>query len=176
MASNTIAVPAVEPIKVVAMAIQAEMGLAEGHIMLGLENWQIPSDPGLYVALFYGVEQVIGNNNYNGTDADGNYQEIQDVIMLHGIDINIMSFDSSARLRKEEVLQAIQSYNATQLMEKYQMRLARTPGSFIPVVDLEPAKQLNRFQIGIMVNAIHRKILSTPYYDSLAPLTIVEAP
>lgn len=176
MATSIQTSPAIEPIKVVAMAIQAEMGLPDGQIMLGLENWEIPKNTGLYISLLYGVEQVIGNNNYNDQDGQGNYQEVQDVVMLHGIDIDVMSFDSSARLQKEEVLQAIQSYAAQQLMEQYQMRLAKTPGAFVPVPSPEPSKQLNRFQLGITVNALHRRVLTTPYYDKLQPVVVVENP
>lgn len=168
--------PTIEPIKVVALALQAEMGLSEGQLMLGLENWEIPKNTGLYIALSYGVETVIGNNNYNSTDEQQNYNEIQDVIMLHQIEIDVMSFDSSARLRKEEVLQAIQSYAAQQLMEQYQMRLAATPGSFSPIITMEQTKQLNRFQITITVNALHRKVKTTPFYDSIQPVDLVENP
>lgn len=169
-------IPQVEPIKVLAMALQAEMGLGDGQIMLGLENWKIPENQGLYIALSYGVEQVVGNVNYNGTDAQDGYTEVQDIAMLHLIDIDVMSFDSSARLRKEEVLQALQSYAAQELMEQYQMRIASTPGSFAPVQTLEQTKQLNRFMISVAVNALHRKVKATPYYDSIDPVGLVVNP
>lgn len=174
MASSLI--PPVEPIKVLGMALQDEMGLVAGQIMLGLENWKIPENTGLYVALLYGPDQVVGNNNYNGTDVQGNFNEVQDVVMLHQIDIDVMSFDASARLRKEEVLQAIQSYRAQELMEKYQMRFASTPGSFLPVQTMEETKQLNRFRLSIAVNALHRKVKTTPFYDSIQDVDLVENP
>lgn len=170
--SNT-TVPAVEPIKVLGMVLQQEMGLSAGQIMLGLENWAIPKNTGLYVALLYGPDTTIGNTNYNSIDAQGGYTEVQSAIMLHSIDIQVMSFDSSARERKEAVLWAIQSYTAQQLMEQYQMRLAATPGSFIPVVTDEQTKQLNRFHITIAVNALHQNVKTTPYYDSLQPVKLV---
>lgn len=169
-------VPQAEPIKVLAMALQAEMGLSDGQIMLGLENWRIPENTGLYIALSYGVEQVVGSVNYNSVDEQGAYSEVQDVAMLHQIDVDVMSFDSSARLRKEEVLQALQSYAAQELMEQYQMRLASTPGSFAPVQTLEQTKQLNRFQITVAVNALHHKVKATPYYDSIQDVELVENP
>lgn len=158
------------------MILQAEMGLEDGQIMLGLENWQIPKNTGLYVSLLYGPDQVVGNNNYNGLNALGAFTEIQDAVMLHQIDIDIMSFDSSARLRKEAVLWALQSYTAQSLMEAYQMRLASTPGAFIPVQTMEETKQLNRFHITIAVNAVHRNVKMTPFYDSLQPVDLVENP
>ncbi len=170
------AVPPVEPIKVIGMAIQEQMALAEGAIMLGLENWEIPKDKGLFVSLAYGAEQVISNTNSNGVNAQGEYCEYQDVVMLHQVDIDIMSFDSSARTRKEEILWAVQSYYAQELMEKYSMRLASIPGAFVPIQSLEPTKQLNRFQVTIMVNALHQNAKTTPYYDSLEDVLLVENP
>lgn len=172
--SNT--VPKAEPIKVVAAILKQEMGLDDGQIMLGLENWGIPKNKGLYVALYYGSELVVGNNNYNETDQQGNFNEVQDAVMLHQIEIDLMSFDSSARLRKEAVLWAVQSYTAQSAMEQYQMRLAATPGSFIQVASLEETKQLNRFKLTILVNALHRNIKTTPYYDSLQPVELYVNP
>ena len=171
-----VTIPAIEPIKVAARAVQQELGLTIGQIMLGNENWEIPDGTGLYVSLLYGTETVIGSCNYNGVDAGGNFQEIQDVIMLHGVDIDIMSFDDSARLRKEEVVMALQSVYTQGLMETYQMRLATTPGSFMLVSDLEPAKQLNRFRLGITINALHRKTITAQYFDTITPVALVENP
>lgn len=170
------AVPPVEPIKVVAQILKSEMGLQDNQILLGLENFPIPETENLYIALFYGADQVIGNTNFNGQDSAGNFTEIQSCVMLHSIQIDIMSFNNEARTRKEEVLWAIQSYFATQLLEKYQMRLASTPSSFVPIRTLEPAKQLNRFSIDIMINAVHTNVKSTPYFDSLQDVKLVENP
>lgn len=158
------------------MVLQSEMGLTSGQIMLGLENWEIPKNPGLYIALLYGAEIVVGNNNYNGTDVQGNFNEVQDAVMLHEIDIDIMSFDSSARLRKEAVLWALASYEAQTLMETYQMRIATVPVVFTPIISPEETKQLNRFKITIGVNAIHRNVKTSPFYDSLQPVQLVENP
>lgn len=169
-------VPTVEPIKVLALVLQAEMEIPVGQIMLGKEQYMIPKTEGLYIALLYGPDQVVGNNNYNSTDPLGNYYEVQDVAMLHQIDVELMSFNSEARTRKQEVLQALPSYEAQALMEQYQMRIASIPGSFIPVETVEETKQLNRFRITIAVNALWRKIKVTPFYDSLQTVELVENP
>lgn len=174
---GVIVTPAQEPIKVLAMAIQNQMGIPDGQIMLGLENWAIPStDTGLYIALFYGADQWVGNNNYNSADLNGNYQEVQSAILLHDITIDIMSFDSSARVQKEGVMQALQSSYALSLMEKYEMRFARTPASVTPVPNLESAKMLNRFQISVLMNAIHTTILTADYFDALQKVKLTVQP
>lgn len=172
MANNSI--PSIEPIKLLASVIQTEMELPDGAVMLGLENFPIPENPGLYIALTYGVEQVVGSVNQNSINGQGGYEEVQSVSMLHQIEVDIMSFDSSARTRKEEVIMALKSYNAEQLMEKNQMRIGSTPGSFTRITSLEPSKQLNRFSITISVYALHQKTLETTYYDTLQTVQLVE--
>lgn len=167
-------IPQVEPIKVLAMIIQEEMSLPDGSIMLSLENWKIPNNVGLYVALTYGPDTVVGSANYNGNDASGNYVEVQAVAMLHQVEVDIMSFDSSARTRKEEVIQAIQSVYAQALMEKYQMRVLAIPTAFSSVPSLEPSKQLNRFRIAVDINALHVRTKPTAYYDTLQEVELTE--
>lgn len=176
MASTDVPVPTVEPIKVLGMVLMAEMSLPATQIMLGKENYGIPPTKGIYVALLYGPDQVVGNNNYNVTDSQGNYYEVNDTAMLHQIEVEVMSFNEEARVRKQEVLQALPSYTSQTLMEKYQMRIATTPGSFIPVETVEETKQLNRFRITIAMNAIWRKIKVTPFYDALQEVELVENP
>lgn len=167
-------IPAIEPIKVLAQAIQQELGLSAGQIMLGLENWAIPENTGLYVSLIYGVEQVVGTANSNTEGSDGNFKEVQSVAMLHQIEVDVMSFDSSARLQKEEVVMALSSYNAQQLMEVNSMRIASMPSSFVVVPSLEPSKQLNRYRFTISVYALHERTLATPYYDAIQIVGLTE--
>lgn len=159
-----------------ASIIQTELGLDANHILLGFENFLIPEDLGIFIALTYGVEQIVGADNQNSTDNEGNYLEIQQVAMLHQVEIDIMSFDSSARTRKEEVIMALASYNAQQSMEINSMRIASMPNSFVTVTAPEPSKQLNRYRFTVSVYALHQKNLSTPYYNTLQTVILVENP
>jgi hypothetical protein len=163
-----------EPIKVVAMALQAQLGLDEKHIMLGLENWSIPNDKGLYVSLLYGPEQIVSNTQQNSVDSNDAYVEVQSSVMLHTIEVDIMSYDSSARTNKEQVLWACTSYQAKQLMGQYQMKLWGMPSVMIPVGSLEPAKQLNRFRFSITIQALHQNEQVTPYYDTITKVGLTE--
>ena len=166
-------IPAIEPIKLVAQVIQAGLSLPAAQIMLAYQNFQVPNNTGLYVALSYGPEVVIGAPNTNDVDSDGNYVEVQSVAMMHTIEIDILSFDDSARLQKEQVIMALNSYQAQQLMNQYSMRIANTPGAFMKIESLEPSKQLNRYHISIVVYALHQQSLVTPYYDKLSPINPV---
>jgi hypothetical protein len=158
------------------MVIMQEMGLDEKHCVMGLENWPLPDDTGLYVSLTYGSETVVGNSNYSGTDSDGNFTEVQDCAMLHGIEVDVLSFGIAARLQKEEVVQALASQYSQNLQELYNMRIANTPTSFTAISEVEPAKQLNRFRLTVLVNAIHRRVVTAGFFDSIQPVKLTEQP
>ena len=164
--------PLLEPIKVVANILQAELALPVGQIMLGLENWPIPKNTGMYIALTYGPETTIANNNTNAVEG-GVFKEVQEAVMLHTIEIDVMSFDDSARVGKEKVLWALASYAAQEAMELYDMRIASTPASFLAIPSLEETKILNRFKTSFTVNALHRNVKIVPYYDTLGALTTI---
>lgn len=154
--------PEFEPIKVLGSILKSEMELADGQIMLGLENWAIPKTKGLYIALFYGPDVSVGQ--VNDFDPATN-QEIQSVAMLHQIEIDAMSFNDEARLRKEEIIMAINSVFGQQTLEANLMKINELPSSFVPAPTLEETKQLNRFRLTFSMNALHQKIKAVNYYD-----------
>ena len=163
----------IEPIKVLAQALFVGLRLPEGQIMLGLENYKVPANPGLYIALLYGPDTTVGNNSRYDTDQNGAYYQVQEAAKLHEIILDVMSFDAAARVRQQEVIFAVTSDQAVALMEENSMRFGSTPGTFLPVPSLEETKQLNRWRVSFSVNAIHRKATPVPYYDTLQPLVPV---
>jgi len=143
--------------------LEKEMSIPNGQIMLGLENWEIPKNDGLYIALFYGPDIIVGTTNE--FDAVTNL-EIQSTAMLHEIMIDALSFDSSARIRKEEIVMALNSVFAQQQLEAELMKINGIPTSFVPTPDLEETKWLNRYRLGFHMNALYQKIKAVSYYDS----------
>lgn len=156
-------VPNREPIKIVADILKSEMIMGDGQLMLGLENWRIPANTGLYIALFYGSESTIGSTNEFDSVS---LQEIQTVAMLHTINIDAMSFDDSARLRKEEIIMALGSMYAQNHLDLNLMKLGELPQSFIPLEELEDTKQLNKYRLTFVINALHQKVKTAAYYDT----------
>lgn len=159
--------PAREPIKVVGDVLAAEMALIPGQIMLGLENWRIPPTRGLYVALLYGTERVVGSVNRTAC-AGSAFLEYQEVAMLHDVTVEVMSFDSSARLRRVEVLQALRSVAAQNAADAANMKISGIPENFLPIPSPEPAKQLNRFHASFRVNALYQKVRRADYYATFS--------
>lgn len=169
----TTAMPVKEPIKVLAEILKVEMALEDGQIMLGLENWVIPPNTGLYIALFYGPDTVIGAES--DFDPETN-DEIQSAAMLHTINIDALSFDSSARLRKQEIVMALNSIFAQQQLEANLMRIGHLPQSFVPVPELEETKQLNKYRLTFAMNALHQKVKPVTYYDDFPEPQILTNP
>lgn len=166
----TTALIAREPIKVIADILKNELNLVDGQIMLDYSKINILEDPGLYVALSYLGGKAIGNNNYFDPNA---LTEIQEVAMNEIIQIDLMSFDNAARLRKEEVIMALRSVYSQQAQEAQLMQVARIPGDFVNASDFEETKWLNRFTMTIVVKALYRKEKDVDYYDKFQDATVL---
>ncbi len=155
----------VEPIKVLADILQREMNLAKGQIMLAYQQYEIPKTPGLYVALDYMGSKPIAVSNTIVPSETG-MDEYQSVTMRHLIQIDILSFNSEARTRKEEVLMALSSVYSQSKQTENSLQIARLSSEFTNTASLEETKILNRFTISIAVTAVHNKIKGTAdYYD-----------
>lgn len=159
-----------EPVLVIGDIIQSELELADDQVMLDYEKLDILPDPGLFVAISYISGKAIGNNNYGELQADGTINEIQQAAMHHVIQIDLMSFDSSARTRKEEIIMALRSIYSQQQQELNTIQIARIPGEFINASSLEDTKILNRFTMTITVKSLYTKTKAAPYYDSFQNL------
>ncbi len=150
--------PQREAVKVIGDILASELGLRTtgptAQIMLTNERFNIPPTEDLYVAISYVDGKPIGNNNY----FDGNTViETQQVVMLYHIQIDMMSFDASARQRKEEVYLALRSLFSQSQMEINNMQVSRMPSAFVDASSLEESKRLNRYTMTIAVTAMTTK-------------------
>lgn len=156
-----------EPILVLADVLQNQLGLSDDAVVLAYEKNVIPRTTGLYVSLDYvGPSKCICSAN----DFDpSTIEEIQSATYSHLIQVDLLSYDASARRRKEEAAMALNSIYAVQQMEKYTMQIARNPSPFVDASSLEPTKRLNRFITSVQMFAVHRKVLpNAPYFDMFA--------
>lgn len=152
-----------EPVKIIADIIQSELALSDDAVMLSYEKDFIPANEGLYVVMNYvGPGKIIANVNIFDTLTN---EEVQQVTMLHVIQIDFMSFDASARIRKEEIAMALRSILSVQTSERYQMQIARMPTPFIDTSSLEETKRLNRFTTTVTVTALHTKRRPVGFFD-----------
>lgn len=154
-----------EPILVVADILQQGLGLSTDAVVLAYEKNIIPKNSGLYVSLDYvGPAKCIGNVNDLDPETGA---EVQSCTYSHLVQIDLLSYDASARRRKEEATMAIASIFAVQQMEKYAMSIARNPSPFVDASSLEPTKRLNRFISSLIIFAVHRKVVAdAPVFET----------
>jgi hypothetical protein len=157
-----------EPLKIIGDILVEELSLTPGHIMLGFEKWPIPKE-GLYIALAYlNPIKIIANNNYsisNGPNPDDGMTEVQELVARYLIQIDAMSFDNSARTRKEEIAQALHSVFSQQQQEINSVHLGRIPPFFNDMSSLEETAFLKRYTITVSMTALSRKQKTVSYYS-----------
>lgn len=149
-----------EPIVVLADILQTNLGLSDAAVVLAYEKNLIPKTSGLYVSLDYvGPSKCISNSAYIDPVTSA---EVQTASFSHLIQMDLLSYDSSARRRKEEAAMALISFYAIQQMDTYGISIARNPSPFVDASSLEPTKRLNRFISSVQIFALHRKVLAPP--------------
>lgn len=160
-----------DPAKVLRDIIINEMGLTAQQVEVYNQKYDIPTVPGIYVAISFVSGRCIGAKSYvedagvDDHDVDLGLTEIQEVAMNELYQIDIMSADLTARARKEELILAMTSIFAQQQCEKYQMNIASIPQNFMDASDVEGSARLTRYTMTIAVNALYKKIKAAPYYD-----------
>ena len=155
-----------EPIKVLADVIKGEMGLEAGQVMLAFQSWEIPKDDGLYVAISVLSGKAIGNNNYLEDAGAGLANEIQQIAMTEMVQIDVMSFNSDARARKEEILMALASQRCLRAQADYSFQIAGMPQGFANASSLEETKYLNRYTTTLIIKSIKTKTKTAEFYDT----------
>jgi hypothetical protein len=155
-----------EPIKVMADIIQIELNLESGDVIVYNQRFKIPSTEKMFVVLSLLNSKIIGNNNYYEDDEDDGFQEIQEVAVHELLQIDIMSANDEARIRKHEVALALASVYAQQKCDENMIQIARIPEGFTDVSDLEAAARLNRYTATIAVKALYRKVKTVDYYGT----------
>jgi len=154
-----------EPVKVLADVLTAELELPAGHIVLTNQKWPIPKDQGLYIAIGTISSKVVGNNNYL-RDAVGGAEEVQQIVVDEMVQIDALSFNADARVRKEEILMALASQACLRAQAVYGFQIARIPQGFMNVGSLEETAQLNRFTTTIIIKSIRTKVKTADYYET----------
>ncbi len=160
--------PVREAAKIIADVLVAQLGLLPGQIMLTNQKWFIPEDQGLYVAISYVSGKVIGNTNYS-VPTDAGMTEMQQMVMLYQIQIDLMSYDDSARVKKELAYMGLMSIASEKLQEQYNVQIARNPQPFQDVSMLEESGRLNRYTTLIAVTQlIMNAVTGVPYYSDFS--------
>lgn len=155
--------------KIVCDILQAEMDLDDAHCLLGDQKWDIPADKKLFVAVYDQNVGVFGAANFLDADpasATVN-SEIQQSVALHDVRVELMSFDSEARVRKEEAGLALASIFAQQQAERYGLQIGRAAAA-VDASETEVTARLLKYVVHVNITTLHQKVKAPPapgFYD-----------
>lgn len=154
--------------------IQNQLGLANGRVYLWDQKIFEPTDSGLYVAVSVLSCKPFGNiNTFVGSGSSSN--SVQFVSMYAQLQIDIISRDSEARDRKEEVILALNSNYALQQQDANSFSIGRLPpgGQFVNLSGQDGAAIPYRFNIAVGMQYAFQKTQAVDSYNSFQTPALV---
>ena len=152
------------PIEVIRDIIVHVLDLDDDRAAIYNQKWNIPDDDDLFVFVEYKFGNPLGNNLKYANESDVFQTEARIVIAEH-ITIGVYSRGLDAMKRKEEVLAAINSDYARQMMEQYSFKVM---GRNAPIKDLsyvEGAARIFRFDIDLVLLSKYKIVTDVDYFS-----------
>lgn len=152
--------------------IRKEMNLNQQNIWIHSQNRKIPpQSQELYVTVgcvdFLPISSKSRFKYVDATQTDPEFgQEIQTVYGRASVQIDILSRSLEARVRRAELLMALNSYYSKEVQDKHQFRIFELPARFINTSSLEGGSEINRFSLIIRAMISEDKTHKTDYYDT----------
>lgn len=163
-----------DPLLLVCDIIQTEMGLANGRVYLWDQKINSPTDNGIFVAISQLSAKPFANNRQY--DPTTGLKTLQSVNMSSVVSFDIISRDSSARERKEEILLALNSVYAEQQMELNAFRIFPLSQAFTNLSSIDGAAIPYRFSISCNLQYTVVKTKSVDYFDTFAAASVTTDP
>lgn len=157
---------------VIKKIIDEQLNMPVGRVFAYNSNVDLPQDSELFIPLYYTERKPVANNSKMVPTPTG-LEEHQAINMVEDVIIALISRDTSARDRVQEVFLALNSYYSRNLQAKNKLHISWI-GEAYDKSFLEATSMLNRFDIKIRVFRSYEKINSIDYYDSFSFETWVE--
>lgn len=152
--------------------IRKEMNLSQQNIWIHSQNRKIPpQSQELYVTV--GCVDFLPISSKSRFDSENN-SEIQTVYGRASVQIDILSRSREARIRRAELLMALNSYYSKEVQDKKQFRIFELPARFINTSGLEGGSEINRFSLIIRAMISEDKVKETDYYDKFNARILAE--
>lgn len=170
----------VEFIKIIAGLIQSELDLDADTVWLYNQKEKIPPVKTMFVNVgFLGSKVFAAANKYASEDdpptGAGLYQK-QTVNMQEHYSVLVYSADSTARIRKHEIIWALIGDAAQQAMEKYSFKIGYVPKFFTDVSTVEGTSRLNSYSLAFNILCAYSRRRSTEFFDTFAAPKLVINP
>ncbi len=156
-----------EYIKVVAALIQDQMDLPEDRVLLYNQKFDIPSIPGVFVSLSILGDKPFGASSEftsEGTGEDAKLIELQGVNVQEIYSIMIYSQNSQARVRRHEVLFALNGVPSQQAQERYNFKIGNLPTDLLDVSEVDGSSRLNRYNLTFRALVSYSRRRSVEYF------------
>jgi hypothetical protein len=160
------------PLELVCDIIQVEMGLAAGRVYIWDQKINMPTDDGLFVVVGVVSCKPFGNK----LEMNSAGLAVQSVNMQAMLDINVISRGPSARIRKEEILFALNSFYAESQQELNSFRVFPITTSFVNLSQQDGAAIPYRFALSVMIQYFVKKQQTTPYFDDFSAVEVTAEP
>lgn len=157
---------------VIKQIIDEQMNMPVGRVFAYNSNVDLPQDSELFIPLYYAERRPTANNSRMVSTAKG-VEEHQSINMVEDVIIALVSRNTSARDRVQEVFLALNSYVSRNLQAKNHLHISWI-GEAYDKSFLEATSMLNRFDIRIRVFRSYEKINNIDYYDTFSFETWVE--
>lgn len=150
--------------------IQRCMGLSADRVYLWDQKLNQPTDDSLYIAVSVPMCKPFANVNEQMPDG----RSLQWLSMSATADVDIISRDSSARDRKEEMIMALESNYSRYQQDANSFYIGKLPiGSrFMNLTEVDGAAIPYRYKISIAVQYVVSKIVPVPYFNDFSQPTV----
>lgn len=155
--------------------LQVSLGLSPGRVQLWDQKLFQPTDSGLYIRVSVPVAKPFASNSTTNPNGEGTVQSIN---MMATLDVNIISRDSSARDRKEEVVACLAGYYSQQQQVANSFLIGRLPpgSQFTDLSMIDGAAIPYRYKISLNMQYAMGFATATPYFDSFQTPQVVINP
>lgn len=146
--------------------IDKEMEMPSNRVWAYNSSVDLPKDSGLFIVLRMTYRNPYANNRKEKHTSTG-LQSHQTMLVAEDIIISLLSKNTEARDRAQDVQLALNSFYAEQLQEKYHLHIARL-GEVYDASFLEATTRMNRFDVKCKVIRSYDKIKDIDYYDKFS--------
>ena len=163
-----------EYIKVVQDIIEHELNLApanpsstdpnEHRVFIYNQDFVLPTYKRMLVVLSPMPAATISNRSTMDDSTPPN--EVAEILMQQAINIDVMSRDTEARQRKEEILMALASFYSQRQQGANGFRIFTQSTSFTDISEAEGSGMINRYRVTIMCHVHYIKTKAADYYGS----------
>lgn len=111
------------------------------------------------------ISSSILSNQTSYAEIDGNFSEVKEVVVNDIIQIDIKSRNNDARLKRFQVVTALNSTLSKQLQDKYGFRIFQIPSRMTNTSMAEGSAYIYRYTITVNCQYIERYVNNVDYYD-----------